>query len=95
MHYPCATATDDPWCRGVDQSGSILNPPVSSDQDTIQARDARNNTTLVGADEIDQILPSTSSIMPSGLIDELTLREISDLMSYLGVLPSAEIASRP
>ena len=43
--------------------------------------------------EIDQILPSSSSIMPSGLLDNLSLQDISDLMAYLGVIPSLEVAS--
>jgi hypothetical protein len=33
--------------------------------------------------------------MPSGLLDNLTLQEISDLMAYMGVLPPLEIATRP
>ena len=61
----------------------------------LSIRDARNNITVVKKRDIDQILPSTSSIMPSGLMDELTLQEISDLMAYLGVLPTIEVASRP
>jgi hypothetical protein len=37
-------------------------------------------------------LPNNSSIMPSGLLDSLTLREISDLLAYMGVIPSVEVA---
>ncbi len=58
-------------------------------------RDAQNNTTTVKETSVDQILPSNSSIMPSGGLDELTLQEISNLMAYLGVLPPLEVASRP
>ena len=58
-------------------------------------RDANNNITRVAQSEIDQILPSTSSIMPSGTLDNLSLEEISDLMAYLGVLPPLEVATRP
>ncbi|WP_153555254.1 HEAT repeat domain-containing protein [Roseimaritima sediminicola] len=61
----------------------------------LQIRDAKNNTTTVASAEVDQILPSNSSIMPSGGLDQLTLKEISDLMSYLGVLPPLEVATRP
>ncbi|NND95867.1 MAG: c-type cytochrome [Pirellulaceae bacterium] len=61
----------------------------------LAVRDAQNNVTIVPHNEIDQILPSTSSTMPSGLIDGLTLSEISDLMAYLGVLPPIEVATRP
>jgi len=57
-------------------------------------RDANNRVVRVKESEVDQILPSTHSIMPSGLLDELSLQEISDLMAYLGVLPPLEVASR-
>ncbi|MEM0926587.1 MAG: heme-binding protein, partial [Planctomycetota bacterium] len=62
---------------------------------TLEIRDAKNNISSVDAEEVDQILPSNTSIMPSGLIDELTLREISDMMAYLGAIPSVEIAKQP
>lgn len=61
----------------------------------LMIRDAQNEVTTVPQDDVDQILPSTSSIMPSGGLDQLTLSEISDLMSYLGVLPPLEVAQRP
>jgi putative heme-binding domain-containing protein len=76
--------------------GRVFVGMVSEQADgTLVIRDARNNTTMVPPVDVDQILPNTSSIMPSGLIDELTLRDISDLMAYLGVLPVEEIAARP
>ncbi len=61
----------------------------------IEVRDANNRVTEFDEAKIDQILPSHSSIMPSGLLDDLTLQEISDLMAYMGVLPPLEVASRP
>jgi len=30
--------------------------------------------------------------MPSGLLDSLTLQQISDLLAYMGVLPAVEVA---
>ncbi|MEE2936643.1 MAG: hypothetical protein VYA84_11680, partial [Planctomycetota bacterium] len=62
---------------------------------SIEIRDANNNMTVIAESDVDQILPSNSSIMPSGLLDDLTLQEISDLMAYMGVLPPLEIATRP
>ena len=58
-------------------------------------RDSKNNFERVPEKDIDQILPSTSSNMPSGLVDGLSQEEISDLMAYLGVLQPIEIATRP
>jgi putative membrane-bound dehydrogenase-like protein len=46
----------------------------------------------VEADDIDEIIPSPVSAMPGGLLNALTLEEISDLFAYLGVLPSQSIA---
>ncbi len=65
-----------------------------SDQ-SLDVRDSNNQVMVVRESEVDQILPSNSSIMPSGLLDDLSLREISDMMAYLGVVPPLEVASRP
>ena len=46
----------------------------------------------VKADEIDEIVPSTKSAMPDGLLDPLSLEEISDLFTFLGVIPPQSIA---
>ena len=61
----------------------------------LQVRDSNNEVTELDTSEIDQILPNNSSIMPSGLLDELTLREIADLMAFLGVTQPVEVATRP
>ena len=63
--------------------------------DNLELRDANNQVILIKEKEIDQILPSNSSIMPSGLLDDLTLQEISDMMAYMGVVPPLEVANRP
>lgn len=95
--YPAHVVSDQYSSKKVlTLDGKIYVGMVSEQSDgTLVVRDARNNTTMIAADDVDQIQPSTSSIMPSGLIDELTLQEIRDLMAYLGVIPSAEIATRP
>jgi putative heme-binding domain-containing protein len=76
--------------------GRILVGMVSqSGSESIEIRDANNQVTMVNESEVDQILPSTSSIMPSGLLDNLKMTEISDLMSYMKLIPAEQIASRP
>ncbi|MDB4678997.1 HEAT repeat domain-containing protein [Rhodopirellula sp.] len=62
---------------------------------SLQVRDSSNQILIIEEANVDQILPSSSSIMPSRLLDDSSLREISDLMSYLGVVPKIEIATRP
>jgi len=61
----------------------------------IDLRDANNQVSTIDEADIDQILPSNSSIMPSGLLDNLSLQEISDLMAYMGVIPKLEVAEKP
>ena len=48
----------------------------------------------LAADRIDQIVPNNESAMPAGLLDTLTLEDISDLLTYLGVLPSQSVVER-
>ena len=43
--------------------------------------------------EIDERRPSRTSSMPAGLLDELTMQEIIDLFTYLGVPPPRRLAS--
>jgi len=48
--------------------------------------------TRVNDSDVDQILPNNSSIMPAGSLDNLTLSQISDLLAYLGVVSSGQVA---
>ncbi|MCC9602492.1 c-type cytochrome [Stieleria sp. JC731] len=95
--YPAHVVSDQYASRKLlTLDGKVHVGMVSEQTDgTIVVRDSNNAMALVEADNVDQILPSNTSIMPSGLIDNLTQREISDLMSYLGVVPAAEIAAKP
>jgi putative heme-binding domain-containing protein len=49
------------------------------------ATDPRNPTsvTRIPADDVDEVLPSKTSMMPQGLLDTLTEDEVLDLMAYL------------
>ncbi|TWU02955.1 DUF7133 domain-containing protein [Stieleria varia] len=95
--YPAHVVSDQYASKKVlTLDGRVFVGMVSDDSGgTMTIRDAKNTTTVIASKDIDQILPSTSSIMPSGLVDELTLKEIGDLMAYLGALPSAQVAQRP
>jgi putative heme-binding domain-containing protein len=46
-------------------------------------------------DAIDQVKPSKTSSMPSGLLDPLSLEEIADLFAYLQRAPSTSLSRRP
>lgn len=76
-------------------SGKVHVGMVSKLRDGIEIRDSQNEVAFVDNKDIDSILPSRSSIMPSGLIDELSMSEVSDLMAYLGLIDPVEIATRP
>ncbi len=78
------------------RDGQVLMGMVAQQSDgSIELRDANNRVISIDESEIDQIQPSNSSIMPSGLLDDLSLQEISDLMAYLGVIPKLEVAEKP
>jgi len=82
--------------RVLTLDGRVITGLVSQRNDeNLELRDANNQVIVIKEQEIDQILPSNSSIMPSGLLDELTLQEIGDMMAYLGVVPPLEVATRP
>jgi putative heme-binding domain-containing protein len=83
--------------RVLTLDGRVYIGLVAEDATTRQLsiRNSNNDVTMVKTDDVDQILPSTSSIMPGNLLDDLSLKEISDLLAYLKVLPALEIATKP
>ena len=50
---------------------------------------------MLDEDEIDETLPSRLSAMPEGLLDTLSLQEVTDLFTYLSKPPTAATAARP
>lgn len=95
--YPAHIVSDQYASKKVlTLDGRVMVGMVSQrGPETIELRDSNNQVTEVKESSIDQILPSNASIMPSGLLDNLTLEDISDLMSYMGVVPPLEVAARP
>ncbi len=75
--------------------GEVYVGMVSKIGRGIEVRDSNNQVTTIETADVDSIMPSRSSIMPSGLIDNLTMNQVSDLMAYLGLVEPVEIASRP
>lgn len=92
--FPAHVVSDQYMSKKVlTLDGKIYVGLVSSDgSGSLNVRDSKNNVTVVDETTVDQVLPNNSSIMPSGLLDSLTLREISDLLAYMGVIPSVEVA---
>jgi len=78
------------------RDGRVLIGMVSDGGDgSVNLRDANNEVVTIDEQQIDQILPTSTSIMPSGLLDELSLQEISDLMAYMDVIATLEVAEKP
>lgn len=57
---------------------------------TITLRDSSLNETVIPEEDIDELSPSQISLMPRGLLNELSLDEIRDLMCYVGYLAETE-----
>ena len=74
--------------------GRLYVGKVSDRGESYEIRDASNTVREVAKSDVDQILPSQSSIMPSGLLDDLTMKQISDLMAYMGVNETIRMAKQ-
>jgi putative heme-binding domain-containing protein len=71
--------------------GRVISGVVSQQVDnTLLIRDSELKEHLVAEQDVDEILPSKQSLMPSGLLDELSAAEIRDLMTYLGFVPEKQ-----
>jgi putative heme-binding domain-containing protein len=94
--YPAHVISDQYMSKKVlTLDGKVFVGLVSEDgRGTIAIRDSRNQITRINEADVDQILPNNSSIMPSGLWDDLSLSEISDLLAYMKVLPGTAVAKR-
>lgn len=59
--------------------------------------DSQGNKTTVAEADVEELAPSKVSVMPTGLLDQLTAEEIGDLMTYLKAnkeAPRGRIADR-
>ena len=95
--YPSHSISDEYMSKKVLtlDGESFTGILVESKDQTVQLLDSNNQILVINEESVDQILPSSSSIMPAGLLDDSSLEQIGDLMSYLGVIPTVEIATRP
>lgn len=95
--FPSHVISDQYMSRRVlTLDGKVYVGLVSDSGDgQITIRNSANEVVTLNSDDIDQLHVSSSSIMPSNSLDSLSLKEISDLMAYMGVLPPIEVAKRP
>ncbi len=74
--------------RVLTTDGRVLTGIVSKSSDgSLIVRDSELNEHLVAEQDVDDIQPSKTSIMPGGLLDNLTAAEIRDLMTFMGFVP--------
>lgn len=57
--------------------------------------DPQGQKVILAEDDIEEVVPSKVSGMPEGLLDGLSLEEISDLFAYLNALPTAAVSRNP
>ncbi len=83
--------------RILTADGRVLSGIVARTTDgSLIVRDSELQEHLVAEQDVDEILPSKTSMMPSGLLDTLTAAEIRDMMTFLGFVPETveQVAER-
>ncbi len=94
--FPSHVISDQYASRTVLTSDGHLHTgiQVPSETDKVVLVDSEGQRIEIPRDDVDEIAPSTTSVMPEGLLNELTLEEISDLFAYLNGTRAPEITSR-
>jgi putative heme-binding domain-containing protein len=80
----------------ITTSGRAYTGVISSDArgDLTVLQSTGEKVTVLSA-HVDEVIATRRSIMPSGLLDDLTIDEITDLFAYLGLLPPQNVARTP
>lgn len=77
--------------RILTNEGKVFTGVVTKNEDgSIIVRDSKLQEHVVAEQNIERIEPSKTSLMPSGLLDNLTAADIRDLMTYLGYVPAQQ-----
>ena len=75
------------------KTGDVYTGLVVKTAKGIAVRVNENKEYMIADDEIDELMPSKVSAMPTGLLDELTPTEIRDLMVFLGYIPTEKLTA--
>lgn len=75
--------------RGQVVTGILVKTPSGVIVRTNQEKEVQ-----VSQDDIEEIMPSKLSAMPTGLLDPLTPTEIRDLLCFFGYIPQEQIAEK-
>jgi putative heme-binding domain-containing protein len=76
------------------RSGEVYTGIVVRTAKGIAVRVNENKEFVVPDEDIEELLPSKTSVMPAGLLDELSPTEIRDLLAFLGYIPSEKLAEQ-
>ena len=88
LFYPSAVISDQYQSVSIIDNDGLTYSGLAVDQgDSYVVLTTDGKKTVVKKSNIDEILPSNTSGMPEGLLDELTLAEIADLFAYLESTP--------
>jgi putative heme-binding domain-containing protein len=90
--FPSHVISDQYTTRRVLTVGGEVHVGMVSDRvdGSLSIRRSDLSEVVVPAEDVEELSLSKTSLMPSGLFDNLNLYEIRDMLSYLGYLPDAE-----
>ncbi len=92
MLYPSHIISDQFRTQQVmTTAGKVYSGIVASNADgSLTVRDSNLAEHVIAEQDVEQIQPSKISLMPSGLLDNLTAADIRDLMTYMGYVPGQQ-----
>ncbi len=87
--YPSHTISDQYMSKKVmTRDGSIVTGITVNTKSGVTVRTSDRKQVSIAKDEIEEIVVAKESIMPAGLLDQLSPVEIRDLLCYLGYIPA-------
>jgi putative heme-binding domain-containing protein len=93
--YPSHVISDQYASKKVlTTSGQTYSGILVKNPNGITIRVNQDTEIRIAEDEIEEILPSRTSAMPSGLLDSLTPTEIRDLLCFMGYVPHEQMAEQ-
>jgi putative heme-binding domain-containing protein len=81
--------------RVLTRDGEVVTGIVTQQKDGVIVKTSDRREVHFASQEIEEIIPSKQSLMPSGLLDDLTPIEIRDLLCYLGYVPPMTQIAEP
>jgi len=94
--FPSQVISDQYSSRTVVSTDGRVRTGIAArlDASTIILLMADGTKMEMGVDQIEQIRPAKTSIMPEGLLNTLSLDQVADLFAFLGEPPRTDVTSR-